>query len=59
MNGYFLITAYKKKRHSGKGFAFVIKVDTERGIDQARVVNSLEFETGLFNSYASHPKHLA
>ena len=39
MDGHFLITANKK------GSAEVIKVDIERGIDQARVVHRIQIKS--------------
>ena len=48
MEGYLLITANKR------GSAEVIKVDIEKGIDQARVVHRIQIES-KFEFEADHP----
>ena len=50
MDGYFLITANKY------GSAEVLKVDIQRGIDQARIVHRIQIESKLdFSIGVKHP----
>ena len=48
MDGQILITA------NNEGYAIVIKIDIEKGIDQAKVVHRIKIES-KFLFYADHP----